>query len=84
MKVYYFSSGYCGECKELLPCVEAWCESNGAEFVFVDAESPDSAESMRAWGVRSIPCVGIVDGNESFVAIGIGGWNRFIGIKDED
>ena len=56
----------------------------GAEFVFVDAESPDSAESMRAWGVRSIPCAGIVDGNESFIAIGTGGWNRFIGIKDED
>lgn len=84
MKVYYFGAEPCGMCKALRPRVEVWCESNGAEFVFVDAESPDSAESMRAWGVRSIPCVGIVDGNESFVARGIDGWNKFIGVKNED
>lgn len=84
MKVYYFSSEYCGECKELLPCVEAWCESNGAEFVFVDADSNDSSESMQAWGIKSIPSVGIVDGDKAFIARGIDGWNKFIGVKDED
>lgn len=71
-------------CKALRPRVEAWCESNGAEFVFVDAESPDSAESMRAWGIKSIPSVGIVDGDKAFVARGIDGWNKFIGVKYED
>ena len=71
-------------CKVLRPRVEAWCESNGANFKFVDADSDDSAESMQAWGIKSIPSVGIVDGNKAFVARGIDGWNKFIGVKDED
>lgn len=71
-------------CKALRPRVEAWCESNGAEFMFVDLDSDDSTESIQAWGIKSIPSVGIVDGNKSFVAIGIDGWNKFIGVKDED
>ena len=71
-------------CKVLRPRVEAWCESNGANFMFVDADSDDSAGSMQAWGIKSIPSVGIVDGNKAFVARGIDGWNKFIGIKDED
>lgn len=71
-------------CKVLRPRVEAWCESNGANFKFVDADSDDSAESIQAWGIKSIPSVGIVDGNKAFVARGIDGWNKFIGVKDED
>ena len=71
-------------CKVLRPRVEAWCESNGANFKFVDADSDDSAESIQAWGIKSIPSVGIVDGNKAFVARGIDGWNKFIGVKDEN
>ena len=71
-------------CKVLRPRVEAWCESNGANFMFVDADSDDSAGSMQALGIKSIPSVGIVDGNKAFVARGIDGWNKFIGVKDEN
>lgn len=84
MKVYYFGAEHCGMCKALRPRVEAWCESNGAEFVFVDADSNDSSESMQAWGIKSIPSVGIVDGDKAFIARGIDGWNKFIGVKYED
>ena len=84
MNVYYFGAEHCGMCKALRPRVEAWCESNGANFMFVDADSDDSAGSMQAWGIKSIPSVGIVDRDKAFVTRGIDGWNRFIGIKDED
>ena len=65
-------------CNALRPRVEAWCESNGANFMFVDADSDDSAGSMQAWGIKSIPSVGIVDGDKAFVTRGIDGWNLFV------
>lgn len=79
MKVYYFGAAHCGMCKVLRPRVEDWCNSNNAEFVYVDADSDDSSEMIATWGIKSIPSVGVLDGNRSFIARGIDGWNNFLG-----
>ena len=38
MKLTYYSTFWCGPCKQFAPVVEQFCSDNGIEFVKLDLE----------------------------------------------
>jgi thioredoxin 1 len=70
MKYLYFSAPWCGPCKMLAPKMQLVAEADiTVEKILVD----DNAEMTEKYGIRNIPTVILIDGNENEI-------ERFVGV----
>jgi thioredoxin-like negative regulator of GroEL len=60
MKFYYFTTGWCKPCKATSPIVAEF-----AEIEKIDADENEGGRLASKLGVRSVPAVVVVDGNDA-------------------
>ena len=73
MKIYKFQATWCNPCKMLSKTFES-VDLDGHELVEVDID--ENAELAKQYGVRSVPCLVMVDDDGSEL-------KRLVGLQNE-